>query len=797
MKIPAVFAVSFAVASLVHASPANAAPPSGAHPRFLLGNAKAQLVAKKTEPEIAGLVSKCAGKAGSTIASGYQGWDWVTQMSTCTIAWYATGDAAHATQAVKYWRALLDDNTSVGDKGGGATGYGGKPIVSQDDGYSMRTYGAYGALGLDWLYDAPGVDETLRQHARDLLVTWHNWYASSGYLNDVPESNYFTGYFLATWAAAIAVGTDAPSGNTLWDSASSLTDRVKTSMQSGFLLGGDWIEGSQYGELAASSLLVASAAAAENGYGAFADKYAHDVVLFHLHALQPGDKFFDNGDHEDHPVDAASGSVWAAMLSAPAAPVSGWAQQYVTRIGDSSPTPWVRAVAKAKSTTWAPADWTTANGPLSYLSSGTGTVVARSGWGEDAVWVSFQSAGRSDAGHQHNDAGHFEIFRGKDALAITTADYGTWSSANNNTFLVDDGGRNSNYPPCQGASGDPSKVRISRFADVNVAVWARGEFGDSYVSNHGKSSVQTALRDWVYLRPNLVVVSDRVVVDQPSVSVTFALHTSKQPTITGSELTADVGGSHMSSQTLLPATSTRRTVNEPTGGGDAPWSNNDTYAPAFRAEEKVSGATTANFVHVLSALATGATAPASSIDVQSGARVIHIAGDPSHVVVVADAASAADLTLPLSYSVPNDPHQDHGVFGLPGKNFAVSVTADGTNCKITLTAGTDPKVTSTDATAAFHLDGCAVGTPPGLPGNPEGDGGAPGNGADGGVGADGSTTTTTTNGANATDAADDSGCTCSVGPVSVPSPRGFALIAVGLAFVARRAVRRERRSGSR
>jgi hypothetical protein len=791
MKNVAPFGLSLVAASLLCASSASAAPPSGAHPRFLVGGAKAQLAAKKSDPEIAALISSCA-KESPTIPSGYQGFDWVAQLSACAIAWHATGDAAYATKAVGYWRALLDDRATMGDNGGGADGYNGKPIVAQDSGYSMRTFGTYGALGLDWLYDAPGVDDALRQHARDRLVTWHDWYAASGYLNSVPESNYFTGYFLATWAAAIAIGADAPSGATLWDAAGTLTERVKTAMQTGFLVGGDWIEGWQYGEIAAASVMVASAAAAENGYPAFADGFARDVVLFHLYGLHPDDTFFDSGDHEDHPVEAGDEAVWASLLAAPAGPAAGFAQQYVTRIKSYSPTPWVRAVAKARSASWAPVDWTTANLPLSYFSSGTGTVVTRSGWGGGDVWASFQSIGRSNADHQHNDAGHFEIARGADLLAIATPDYGTWASANNNTLLIDDGGRNSNYPPNQGAWSSPTKTRITHFSDVNIATCARGDFADAYVNNNGGSSVVTALRDWVYVRPGVVVVSDRVAVDQPSVAVSFALHTSKTPTVSGGLLTADVGASRLSSETLLPTSTARSTVAEPTPGGDPPWSNNDTYAPAFRAEEKSSGATSANFVHVLSALASGGTAPQATIDIAGGARVVHVAGDPAHVVVLADAVAGADLELPLSYDVPNDAHQDHVVFGLPGKAFALSVSADGATCKITLSAGTDAKVTSTDATAAFRLDGCAVGTPPGtppgLPGDPD-NGGPSGGAPDAGSGP-----SAAGDGADPA-GADAGGCACSVHGSPVTGTRVLAVLAVGLALTLRRGLERKRSRG--
>ncbi|HEY7958044.1 MAG TPA: hypothetical protein VII38_22240 [Polyangia bacterium] len=742
-------------------------PPSGAHPRFLLGTRKAGLMAQATAPEIASAIKACSSQTGAPIGAGYQGWDWAGQMSSCAIAWLATGTASYATQAVTYWRALLDDNQAVGDGGGGATGYNGGPIVSQDDGYSMRTYGAYGALGLDWLYDAPGVDDTLRSHARDRIVTWHDWYAASGYLNTTPASNYFAGYFLATWAGAIAVGADDPRGAALWTAANQLTDQyVRPAMQGAPFSGGDWIEGWEYGELAVQSYLVASLAASENGVAPFADGLARDTVLFHLYALRPDGSFFDAGDHQDHPVQAGSDSMWGALLAAPASNVAGYAEEYLTKVDHDPTSPWVRALARASVTSWAPVDWTTANLPLSYYAAGSGVMLTRSGWDAGGTWASIQASGRFGADHQHCDAGHFELARGADALAITSADYGTWASWNNNTLLFDDGGRNSTYSPNQGAWGDPSKIGLLHPTEVGIASCAEASFGGAYASSSGGNSVERALRDVIFLRPDVLVVSDRDAVDQSSVKATFLLHTSTAPAISGADLTAEVGRSRLTSRTLLPASPARTLVNEPAANaGSAPWSNNDSYAPDFRAEETETGATTASFVHVLTAGPTQTAAAESTLTVASGARIIHVAGDPARVAVVPDAVDSR-LTLPLTYEVPNDPHQDEVVFGLPGSAFSLAVTDGGSTCTVTLTAGADPNVTSADATAAFHLDGCAIGTPPAPPMMIP-DGGAAPPRSDGGIPDDPGT------GASP-------GCACSIGSTM---PLGSAAGLAGLAFI--------------
>jgi hypothetical protein len=83
------------------------------------------------------------------LESGYQGFEWADAVASASLAWHATGDERHATTALRYLRALLDDRFAVGD------GKGGPNVVRHDSGYGIRTFGAYAALGYDWLRAAP------------------------------------------------------------------------------------------------------------------------------------------------------------------------------------------------------------------------------------------------------------------------------------------------------------------------------------------------------------------------------------------------------------------------------------------------------------------------------------------------------------------------------------------------------------------------------------------------------------------------------------------------------------------
>lgn len=718
------------VALLALAAPslARGALPSGPHPRFLVGRLRPALAAawKAHRPQVTALVAACDEQEGKAIASGYQGWDWASQMAACAVAWHATGDARRAAQAVTYWKALLDDKDVVGDGLGGlGDAPDGRFIVAQDSGYSMRTYGTFAALGLDWLHDAPGVDRSLRARAIARLDEWGRWYEQGnprnragdavGYHNDEPAANYFAGYLLATWAAAIAVGADdAAVGARLWARATRLTDGLLVPALRGSLAGGDQPEGWQYGELTTASWALASAAAADNGHAPFANQFLHDTIALHLHALHPGGgEFLDAGDQQNHPVRPASTALWAALVAIPDDPFAPFARRFVASVGDNA-LPFTQALAEARSPAWPVADWTSAGLPRSFFARGTGLLIARSGWGAGDGWVAMWCGGRQAGDHQHSDAGHFELSRGGDFLALPTADYGTYATWNNNTLLFDDGGANSTYPPQQGAWSPVGEVAVTHFAELGGAVAAQADFAAAYVSNHGSNSVRLARRELVFARPDVVIVNDRDVVARPSVKVTWLLHVPTAPVVQCATVMAEVGGSRLTSRTLLPTAAAPAVVTEPVANaGPGPWRNNDTWKqPLYRVEESVAGATAQRFLHVLAMTGKGESAPPVGLAEVPGAHVVTVGGAPARVVVLPSAPDGADLALPLSYLAPAKGRALHVVFGLAAAPaYRVTLAPSGGRCQVTIAAGAGPRVVSGDRGASFQVDGCALVAP--------------------------------------------------------------------------------------
>src|SRR5262249_30572581 len=150
----------------------------------------------------------------------------------------------------RYLNALLEDRHKLGDH------QGGEQVVRYDSGYGIRTFGAYAALGYDWLRGAPGMDAALRGRILARLAPWLDWYAHEGYLRDHPTSNYYWGYLTTLSFAGLAAAGE-PNDAELWRQTAlrELSQNVLPAFRSE-LAGGGWPEGFQYGEYTALEIAL-------------------------------------------------------------------------------------------------------------------------------------------------------------------------------------------------------------------------------------------------------------------------------------------------------------------------------------------------------------------------------------------------------------------------------------------------------------------------------------------------------------------------------------------------------------
>ena len=550
------------------------------------------------------------------LESGYQGFEWADAVASSALLWHATADARYATTALRYLKALLDDRLTLGD------GKGGADVVTHDSGYGMRTFGAYAALGYDWLRDAPGMTDALRAHARERLGQWIAWYQKEGYLRDRPTANYYWGYLTALSFAGIAAAGDDPAADEWLKTArAELSSRVLPAFGDE-LRGGGWPEGSQYGEYTTLEVaLVARACSTFAGVDVTGKlPWLGQTVTQHAYALLPDEQsVYDGGTWGEHPAKPSGLGMAAASLAlegvddARAAEARWLTAQALPPLTREQA--WLGLLAdRPRASNRSPRE----GAPTSLHVPGQGLTFVRSDWSKGAVWASFQAGPRLAEDHQDADQGHFEFARGSDQLLVDGGGSEGSATVNHNTLLIDDGGENLNYPPNQGVWG--SKVRTTRYGDDGVVVVAVGEIGEAYApkcasTGCSKRSVQQLTRSFVFVRPSLLVIDDRVLLTSPEYAVTWAAHVTQSPKLDGDVASVVVGESRVDIQTIDPPHAARAALHEPTPSGEGSHRLDQPWGPMWRIEvTSPKGARERAFLHVIRALpATAPPAPSQRL----------------------------------------------------------------------------------------------------------------------------------------------------------------------------------------
>lgn len=692
------------VAFRAHPSAAEPARPAvrAGHPRLLLDDAaRARLkqAAARGTPAWRATQARCQQTADGKADGGYWAFDWGHAMADLALCWYATGDARYAGSALQYFRQILDDEKEAGDHKGGAK------VVTNDSGYPMRTYPVYTALGYDWLHDAPGMTPALRAKAADRLRGWIDWYERSGYHRDEPGGNYFMGYYTAVALAGLALDGESPEAPR-WRrlAEDQLGARLLRPFLRDKMQGGDYAEGWQYGELYTAELsIIAEATRTATGVSLAAQiPWLAEVVKHHLYALQPGGAtVYDAGDWSDRPARPSRLALAGLALALDGVNPQAAAQarfQLTHLPPDVEETGWITMLAERPG---APQSDPKIGAPLGYHAGGTGLTLWRSGFGPGDLFVGFVAGPHLVEDHQHYDQGHFELWRGPDALLIDGADYATYASINHNTLLIDDGGRVLDYSPNQGDFGDAKTVRLGDDGVLAVAVGdLTGAFFPACAPHSGCTDrvVKSVVRTMAYLRPATLFVSDRIELVNPKDGVTFLLHTTVAPSVRDGRLTAIVGGSRLDAVAIEPARASVRVAKQPTrpdtghGVQDNPW------GPIWRAEiDSPRGLAQRRFIEVLAASAAGAPA----------AEVLPVAGDGLRGAAVGDATHRQAVLFPegLAGGRATLPAGTGRVF-VVGLDPAAGYRVQAQGCAVSVAAGGSERPGS-GGSVARDLVGCA------------------------------------------------------------------------------------------
>jgi hypothetical protein len=694
------------------------AEPTGQHPHMLLDaelrqSWKAQ--AKAERGPVVGAIALCSDAAGSHEydRAVYQGSEWAKVLQACLVAWAATDDRAHATTAIRFMTALLDDLDKIGD------GAGGNEAARRDDGYAIRNLGPYTAIAYDWLY--PQLTSELRTRARARWKAWLDWYREKGYRHDRPGTNYHAGFLLAATTAAIA-GAGEDDG-ALWREVQQMwtKDMAAAFSEGGVLDGGDWPEGWQYGPLSVAE--IALGARVMRGAGVEVpgvSRWLSALLRHHVYSLSPGDGVFAGGDTETEAPNIPPNvlTLDAVALGDASPDEQRWAKGELNRLAlvDRDYLLYDALAAAGAGPVQPPRDhW-----PTWYLAANTGTLFARTRWDDQAIWFATTCHAAIDVDHRHVDAGNFVLSRGKDDVIVDPSPYGSQSSLTGNAPTVASGQLPKEYIPSQGSWGDRTGFDFATQRASGI-VAARCDYSDQYKFQTRKSDVPDAFRDLVLLpsgdgRAAALVVVDRANTggDDRGMFLRFRMPTHMALEESGASGT--VGGTKLAIAKVA-ATSGRPAIGVP--------NHKDCFAkdtvkgtcdaarfPSVDYRIELAGPHP-SAVHVISAVAA-ATPPAEarSIGGDGWAGVV-VRGVRDAVVVWRTSGSGT-----LSYQAPPGTHV---ILDAPDAQASITAKRSGDNCAVSVTGGGSiparPAIIGIDASCNVTLDpeapaASAVGTKP-------------------------------------------------------------------------------------
>jgi hypothetical protein len=221
------------------------------------------------------------------VGQGYQGEEYLPVIRALGLCYRTSTDSAAKARYGDAGARLLEAMSTPESSGGQ------KP--STDSGYGIRNYVVGMAFGYDWLH--PALSDSTKSRVVSTMNAWIDWYDQSGFINNDPIGNYFSGYFLAKTAAALATEGENTKASTYWDDVVMRMwgKLVKPQFES-MMKGGGWPEGWGYGKKAVLSMVEAlwSVKTAKGLDWVAKLPLAHDEAAYVMHFSWPSLKHMDD-----------------------------------------------------------------------------------------------------------------------------------------------------------------------------------------------------------------------------------------------------------------------------------------------------------------------------------------------------------------------------------------------------------------------------------------------------------------------------------------------------------------------
>ena len=298
--------------------------------------------------------------------------------------------------------------------------------------------------------------------------------------------------------------------------------------------------------------------------------------------------------------------------------------------------------------------------PLGYFDPGLGHMFARTDWGANASWFTYQ-LGWSRIDHQHADGNKFQLWRKGEWLTKERSGYGlqiACSDYKNSLALQNDApdhnapGDYGNYEYLRGSqwtyvNDGPGKI-VASVIDPKYA-YALGDATPLYRSTYEMATdVTHASRSIVWLPPDRVVVYDRAASKTAGRFKRFWLNLPGSGSVAGRVMTMQSPkGQKLFVSSLLPAAATMTVEAAEALGGEP--GEMDPIKYRLRVEA-TGGPTSVRFLHVLEGADGGASAGATSRVTSTGGTAYE--GASANGIVVMFPVDLATPFASVTYAAP-------------------------------------------------------------------------------------------------------------------------------------------------
>lgn len=335
--------------------------------------------------------------------------------------------------------------------------------------------------------------------------------------------------------------------------------------------------------------------------------------------------------------------------------------------------------------------------PLNFYAPGTGRIMSRTGWDQNAAWFNF-SLGWTDIDHQQADGNSFDFYRKGEWLTKERVGYELFSSDYHNTVTIQ------NNKPDRYVKEEYLGIAYDRGSQLiltsNGGKLLAHSFGQGFTYGLGDSTglynsdyeeitdIAHASRSIVWLQPDYIVVYDRVSSKTEGRFKRFWLQTPKLAQVSGNRATMTTEkGQLLFNTTLLPKNAAIDA--EPPDEFGATNTAQDEPMQFRLKIEAPGGPKDVRFLNVLQGAEAGAS-PADTKLVESTNGTLY-AGTVVNGVAVMFPVDLADKFAGTIYEVPLGT-KAHLVTGLaPNAGYDAEVTNEGGSVRVSVKAGSQYK----------------------------------------------------------------------------------------------------------